>query len=339
MVIFSGCSINPKYAIQTATGLEVGISRDTNKVFKLIDENNRVVAKTKATEKILVFLLPAYTSPNICYAVIDDEGEPLFKENSGLKITSIYNYNQKIKQQANVKQQYDRRVKNETMYSNRVRTTEANLTNNKLFNGSTCNSPQQRPVPPFPKTICGSYTQCEKLATDSCMKNLVDAESCGVALSNTNVHGSITTMGCGALLSTLNGENYGIGTGVQDAITGYLDEHTKGKIRDGEYGEAFATGAIRIFFTYMRTQSCKEKFTKAAYAPIESWIATKNYIEREPEIARNKCNILIRNYNSSLEVFNDNESHKKDLKKKLISLSRVIKKEKSSSSATKVCRL
>ncbi len=339
MVIFSGCALKPKYAMQTATGLEIGINKDSNKVFKLIDRNHRVIAQTQAAEKKLIFTLPSYTSPDICYSLIDDKGEPLYGIGTGLKITSIYDYNQKIKQKNSAQQEYSNRVQNEKKHSYKVSQTKESLNKNKLFNGRTCDLPPQRPIPPYPTTICGSYSQCQKLAQDSCIKNLVDAESCGLALAKTNVHSSISSVSCGALLSSLNGENYGISSGVQDAITGYLDQHTKNKIDSGEYGEAFGTAVLRVTLTYFRTQNCKANFTKAAYAPIERWKATKEYIEREPRLAQNRCITLIHNFNSSLKTFEDNKSRKESLEKEIVYLSALIEKEKNTTSEPALCAL
>lgn len=337
MFLFSGCAVKPKYTIQKATSLEVGLSKETNEVFRLIDRNNHLIAKTKATEKTLIFPLPAHTPPNLCYAIINNKGEPLFDAYKGIKITSVYNYHQK-KIQRNISQKkYDRCIQNEKPYNSRVNKTYTTLTKNKLFNGRTCNLPSQRAIPPFPKTICGSYTQCQKLAQDACIKNLVDAETCAASLSKTKIHSSITSVSCGALLSSLNGEKYGIGAGLQDAITGYLDQHTKNMINSGEYGKAFATGALRVLFTYMRTESCKTNFTDAAYAPIKSWRQRKTYIENEPYYAQKQCNTLIHNYNSAFDKFDNNKLCVKNQQEKLVYLTQLIDKEKKASSVPKTC--
>lgn len=337
LFVFSGCAVKPKYAMQTATGLEVGLSRGTKKEYRLVDRYNRAIGKTKATEKTLIFSLPTHTSPNVCYAVFDDKGKPLFDANTGLMITSIYDYNRKLKQKDLAQQEYANCVRKQKTYSNRLRHADTELNKHKLFNGNTCDLPPQRAVPPFPKTICGSYQQCKDLAHDSCMKNLVDAESCAAALFKTNVHSSITSMSCGALVASLNGERYGIGSGLQDLFTGYLDEHTKKKIETGEYGQAAGTILIRLVFTYLRTQNCKEDFLNAAYAPIERWRREKEYIEREPYRAREECNKLIRKYNSSFEEFNANQSCIEESEKKVLSLSKSIEKAKGATSKPKVC--
>lgn len=337
MIIISGCAIKPKYAVQTATGLEVGLSKDTNKTFKLIDKNNRIVAQADAKEKKLIFSLPIHTLPNICYTIINDEGEYLYDPNTGFKITSIYDYNQKITQLNDSQREHAKCVQNENNYTTNIRIARANLDNNKLFNGQTCNLPPQRDIPSFPETICGNYLQCQELANDLCIKNLIDAESCGLALLKTEIHSSITSVSCGVLLASLNGEKYGIGMGVQDAITGYLDERTKNLIKTGEYGEALATGLIRIGITYFRTESCKENFAKAAYAPIENWLQTKDYIEKEPYIEQNKCNMLIQEYNLFFEKLNDSTLCLQDLGKKIVFLSESVQKAKVATSAPEAC--
>jgi hypothetical protein len=43
IVIISGCAVKPKYAIQTATGLEGGVSKDTNKGVRLKINVNGVI--------------------------------------------------------------------------------------------------------------------------------------------------------------------------------------------------------------------------------------------------------------------------------------------------------
>ncbi|WDP92363.1 MAG: hypothetical protein HUN04_22625 [Desulfobacter sp.] len=337
LMIISGCAVKPKYVVQTATGLEVGLNRGTGKEYRLVDRYNRAIGKTKATEKTLTFSLPPYTSPKVCYAVFDDKGEPLFDDNTGIMITSIYDYNQKLRQKNLAQKKQAACVRKQKACSDRLRHADTELNKHELFNGNTCNLPPQRAVPPFPKTICGSKRQCKDLAHDSCMKNLVDAESCAAALLKTNVHSSITSVSCGALVASLNGEKYGIGSGLQDMFTGYLDETTKEKIETGEYGQAAGIIALRLAFTYLRTQSCKDEFFNAAYAPIQNWRWEKNYIEREPYRAQEKCNTLIHKYNSVFKEFNANQSCIDASEKKIQSLSKSIEKAKASTSAPKVC--
>ncbi|WDD96773.1 hypothetical protein SG35_015460 [Thalassomonas actiniarum] len=337
MCLFSGCAVKPEYTLQKATGIEIGLSKETNEIFRLIDRKNHLIAKTKATGKTLFFSLPTHTSPSLCYAIINNKGEPLFDKNKGIKITSVYHYQQKKIQRNIAQQKYNSCARNEKPYAARVNKTWATLNKNKLFNGRTCNLPAQRAVPPFPKTICGSYTQCQKLAQDSCIKNLVDAETCALTLAKTKVHSSITSVSCGALLSSLNGEKYGIGAGLQDAITGYLDQHTKNMIDSGEYGKAFATGALRVLFTYMRTESCKTNFTDAAYAPIKRWKQRKAYIENEPYQAQKQCNTLIHHYNSAFDTSENNKSCMKKQQEQLVYLTKWIDKEKKASSVPKTC--
>lgn len=283
--------------------------------------------------------MPSNTSPYICYAIIDDESNPLYKENVGFKITSIYDYNNILKQKKNAENKYSSCVNRENTHSERLNTAEANLTANKLFNGRTCDLPPQRPIPPLPETICSSYTQCEKLAYDSCTKNLVEAEICSTTLSETNVHSAITSVSCGALLSSINGQEYGITAGLQDALTGYLDQHAKNKWNNEQYGEAIGTAVIRGVLTYVRTKNCKEEFTKAAYAPIQRWQDEKDYIVDQPYRTQNACARLIQNFNSSLDEFNSNKSCIEDSKNQVLVLSKQIEKTKSASSIPEVCRL
>lgn len=336
-VIIFGCSTKPRYTTQSPTGIEVGLSKRTNKSFRLVDKNSSIIAKINAQGKKLVFNLPSNVSPSTCYTIIDDEGNYLFAQNTGIKITSIYDFNQKQEQLRRAQSDNRQCIENEKFYSQNYQTLDINLSNNELFNGKTCNLPARRDVPPFPQTICGSHYQCQQLANDSCMKNLADAEACGLALSATQMHSSITSVSCGALLSSLNGEQYGIGTGVQDAITGYLDQHTKNMIDDGEYGKAFTTGLIRLAFTYYRVESCKETFFNAAYAPIENWTNQKNYIEREPYIKQNACNQLIREYNSSYENFVKSKACIQETDKSIVMLSSALQKLKNSTSAPEKC--
>lgn len=339
IVIFSGCAVSPKYMMQTSTGLEVGVSKDTNKIYSLVDNNyNHVVAKAKTTNKKLIFSLPANTSPYSCYAIIDDKGKPLYKENVGFKINSIYDYNVKLNQKNIAENKYSSCINSEKKFSERLNTAEANLTANRLFNGRTCDLPPQGPIPPFPETICSSYTQCEKLANDSCTKNLIEAETCSASLFNTNVHSAITSVGCGALLSSINGQEYGISAGLQDALTGYLDQHAKNKWNSEQYGEAITTVVIRGLVTYYRREKCKEEFTKAAYAPIQRWQDKKDYIVNQPYRAQNACAELIQNFNSSLDEFNSNKSCIEDSKNQVLVLSKQIEKAKSTTSVPEACR-
>ena len=328
LLIFSGCAVKPKYALQTATSFEVGVSKETDQEYKLIDRNRRAISKAKVINKTLVFSLPSNTPKNVCYAVINEEKEPLFDEKAGFRITSISNYQQLIGQRNHIQTQYStcERMK-EVSFSN-LKRADVLLDKNKLFNGKTCDLPPQKAIPPFPKTICGNYRQCQKLAEDSCRENLVAAESCGLALSKTNVHSSISSVSCGALLAKLNGRKYGIGSGVQDAITGYLDEHTKNMFQEEKYTEGIATFILRGVFTYLRTQSCEDDFTKAAYAPIERWRTTKDRIEREPYRVQKGCISLIHNYNSSHKEFNDNKACVENSGKQIVSLEKSIEKAK-----------
>lgn len=324
-IYISGCAIKPSYTFQSIEGVEVGLNRDTEKTFSLIDKNGNIYAKANSHDKRIIFNLPRNTSPAICYAIVDDEGNHLLGKNSGLKITSIYEFNKNERSLMDAQIKNKACIENEYSFLNQLRSAETQLYNNNLFNGKTCDLPPQRDLPPFPQTICGSYSQCQELANDSCMKNLVDAESCGVALSKTRIHSSITSVSCGALLSSLNGERYGISSGVQDAITGYLDEHTKDMIETGEYGKAIATGLVRLALTYFRVESCKEDFFEAAYAPIDNWVNEKEYIEKEPYIKQNACARLIGEYNAVYDNLTKSKLCIQETNKNIALLSDILK--------------
>ena len=149
VTVFSGCAIKPKQAMQTATGLEISVSKDTKKSFRLIDRNNRVAGKSTVKNKKLVFSLPAHISPDTCYAVIDDEGKSLLEDNMGIKITSIYDYNQKLRERDRRMQEHNRCLQNQNPYVNRLKSANINLNQNKLFNGSTCDRHYNEQFLPF----------------------------------------------------------------------------------------------------------------------------------------------------------------------------------------------
>jgi hypothetical protein len=337
--VISGCAIKPKYAIQTATGLEVELSATTDKTFSLIDQYKHTVAQGEVKGKKVVFTLPSNMSPNTCYAIVDDKGTYLYGAKNGLSITSVYDYQQLLSQLKNSQNENSRCLRNQSVFTSGFQTAQSNLNSNNLFNGKTCDLPAQKEIPPFPETICGSYTQCQKLANDSCIKNLVDAEACGAALSQTSVHSSISSVGCGALLSSLNGEEYGIGAGVQDAITGYLDEHAKSMINEESYGKAAVTIGLRLALTYYRTESCKKNFLAAAYAPINSWYQTRDYIVNEPYYEQNKCNALINEFNLSYGKLSDNKKCIQGSEKSMTSLAIAVNKAKTSTSSPEICNL
>ncbi|MCB1907999.1 MAG: hypothetical protein KDH15_11555 [Rhodocyclaceae bacterium] len=339
LISISGCAAKPIYTLQSPTGLEVGLNRDTKHAYSLVDRNWNVVARARASSSKVIFDLDSHISPTNCYAVVDDEGDNLYGKSAGFKITAIYDYYQILRRLDGAEKEFSRCAEKESGDKTALSAAEAKLNSNQLFNGRTCNLPSQRAIPPFPRTICGNHSQCQRLASDACIKNLVDAESCGAALSQTNIHSSISSVGCGAILSALNGDEYGIGAGVQDAITGYLDEHTKSMINAGEYGNAIATGALRIALTYWRTENCKEQFFRAAYAPIERWATEKEYIEREPYIRQNSCNQLIVAYNNLYGNLERSNACVKNMNAVVASLSNDLQKARLSTSTPEACSI
>ncbi|MCW8880415.1 MAG: hypothetical protein OQK51_25430 [Kangiellaceae bacterium] len=338
LICFTGCGVKSKYVVQNSQGIEVGLSQDSANVYRLIDNRGRVIASSRSRDKKITFKVPPYLGTNGCYNVVDNKREFLLGKSEGIKITAVQEYSQKTARLTVAKRDFNQRVRYENTYRNNFLRAKTNLNRNKLFNGRTCDLPRQKQVPRRPKTVCGSYAQCKKLANDSCMKNLVDAETCSAALSKSNFHESINSVSCGALVSSLNGSKYGISDGVQDALTGYLDRHTKKMIDEGKYGEAIGTGIIRVAITYYRTQSCKDNFTKAAYAPLARWERTRKRILDEPYVLRNQCNNLINNFNSSMEREERNKKQLAKLKKEVEALESWVKTEGAKSSKPESCR-
>ncbi len=310
MFIF-GCAVKPEKMIQGSHSLEVSLSGNSSQHFKVIDRNNYALSEAKASNKLLTFALPYYTSESECYRVVDDSGNNLLGERNGIRLTTAGEYRQVSASHEKAKQKAKQLEKTVPQYLSTWKSADSEMREHYLFSGTTCNLPPQRDFPPFPEVLCNTEGQCQRLANDVCISNLVDAEKCSFALSKTNLHSSISSVSCGIVVASAQGGGYGIDSGLADALTGYLDERTKSMIDSGQYGEAIGTAILRVGLTYLRTQSCKESFAKNAYAPVRSWQYQKARIEKEPYEARDRCYRLIGAHNNALENY---ETSKTELK-------------------------
>ena len=339
MLTISGCAIKTTQITQTTSELSVLLSDETDKTYNIVDRYNRKISSTKARGKKLSFILPSNTLPNECYRLITGDGNSLLDEKTGIRVTLVNDYKvlqSKLKlteKDTNTRQNASSETKKSWKYALN------SLEKNKLFNGKTCLLPAQRPIPKRPKTICGSSYQCKELANDSCIKNLVAAEQCGVALSATNAHSSFTSVGCGVIVASVNKESYGIDSALADALTGALDEQTKELWNKEEYGKSVITGIFRLGLTYLRTQSCKASFYEAAYKPLRYWENTRESIKREPYDKRNQCYSLIGKHNNSLDKYNNTQKEYESSYNLLIQLRKDLNKLSNKKSTVEYCAL
>lgn len=297
----SGCAVKPVEIIQTSQTLTIELNKPSQEQFEIIGRNGKVIAEQQAENNKISFSLPYYTSDSECYRVQNSKGQSLLTENEGISLTLTSIYQQSAANLQILKQRKEKLDKqtnqNERQYAN----ANAQMKRHSLYSNPTCRLPAEKPIPPFPDVLCRTEEQCERLANKVCTDNIIDAEKCGVALSRTNTHSSITSMSCGVIVASLNKQRYGIDSVVADAFTGYLDQHTKNMIESGEYGKGILTLLSRVLFTTMRKNKCKTSFAQNAFRPVREWSYTRDRIKREPYQKRDECYGLIRANNRYLK--------------------------------------
>jgi len=339
VTLFSGCAVKPTTVEQTYDGLRVGLNKNTDDVYRLVDNRKNVVSNTKSTNKILTFSFYSHTLPSTCYTVIDEDGNKLFENNKGFRITSVNDYYLTVEQKKSYQSQYDQTLANHNHYDSAYDRAKKTMEAHRLFNGRTCDLPPMGKIPPKPISICGGYSQCQKLVSDSCLADLAAAETCAAALSKADLHSSFPSVGCGAVVSIAKTGSYGLGAAALDAITGMVDENAKQQFNSGNYTESFFSAVFSVGIRYFRLKDCKEDLLEAAYSPIRRWESQKSYIQDKPYRLQNACVTLIKTHNSTLNSLENLAALKTGLATKIQALSDQIREKRKTSSEPVSCKM
>ena len=322
VAFISGCSVSPVTSIQTSSNLIVSLSGTTKNKYTLIDANNKIISEDYGDDGELNFDIPRTADTEACFHIVGSKGENLGGRSYGLPLINEFRKVEKYK--SLIEERYNYKLRQYSELNKKFQDIKISLEGHSAFSNRRCHLPAQRPLPPMPRTRCGTYGECLEEGAAICYSRFIGTEGCSMALKELNVAGVLSSPGCAALAADLAGEKYGMEDAFVDALHGIVDDIGGGLLKSDSLADN-VLGLLVLGANYGvkldKARACTNNFVQHFYGPKMVWYQRVREIRLEPEAIKSNCEKLIVDHNRYYENLNRAKEDLLALNVKLVDLS------------------